>query len=368
VRVRIAVTESGPVSIRLTVRDLDFLTARLHGRRSRMAEAERLDGLSRIRSLPEFVQTIFPELELTRASDFQREAVNELVRELSGFLVHLSGAGIRFLDWVLVRFQVENVKVLLRVLITKTHAGDLQRYIVPLPRELALKIQGLTESESFEDFLRLAPKGLVRKSLEKAFEIYHDYPQPFFFEVVLDQVYFQELMERVEQLPREDRETVKPVVCQEVDIFHLMLAVRGRFHYGLTPEMLLPLHVQGTRISRPLFAEMLSDPDVYTSAGRAVGRAIDAVPTESGSGDGPADAADYGAAVERLAWTRFLRLANLAFRRSHIRLGAVTGYAGLRRVEVANLITISEGIEKGIDAETIRAHLIPGGHGEAAHV
>jgi len=368
VRVRIAVTESGPASTRLTVRDLDFLTARLHGRRSRMAEGERLDGLTRIRSLPEFIGMVSPGSEAAVASEFQRQTVSELVREISGFLVHVSGAGVRYLEWVLVRFQVENVKVLLRVLVARTHAGDLQRFIVPLPRELAIKIQGLTESESFEDFCRLAPKGLIRKSLEKALEVYQDYPQPFFFEAVLDQVYFQELMDRVEQLPREDRETVKPVASQEIDIFHLMLAVRGKFHYGLSPETLAPLHVPGTRISRPVFAEMLADPDVYTSVSRTVGRAIDMAPAETQQGDGTASVCEYGAAVERLAWARYLRLANLAFRRSHLRLGAVAGYMGLRRVEVANLITISEGIEKGLDVDTIRAHLVTAGRGEGAHV
>ena len=367
-RVRIAVTEPGPASTRLSVRDLDFLTARLHGRRSRMAEAERLDTLCRIRNLPEFVQMALPGSEAASASDFQRETLNGLVKELSGFLMHVSGSGVRFLEWALVRFQVENVKVLLRVLITRTHVGDIQQFIVPLPRELALKIQGLAESESFEDFFRLAPKGPIRKSLEKALEIYQDHPQPFFFEAVLDQVYFQELMDRTEKLPREDRETIKPVVCQEVDIFHLMLALRGKFHYGLSTEVLLPLHVRGTRIPMPVFAEMLGDADVYTAAGRAVGRAVDALPPEAAPGEGSRAACDYGAMVERLAWGRFLRLANLAFRRSHIRLGAVYGYAGLRRMEAANLTTISEGIEKGVDIEAIRAHLVPGSHGEVAHV
>jgi len=40
-------------------------------------------------------------------------------------------------------------------------------------------------------------------------------------------------------------------------------------------------------------------------------------------------------------------------------LGAIVGYAGLRRVEVANLITISEGIRGGMAAEAIRGRLIP---------
>ena len=63
--------------------------------------------------------------------------------------------------------------------------------------------------------------------------------------------------------------------------------------------------------------------------------------------------------LEGLVWKRFFRLANLAFRQSHMGLAAIIGYIGVRRVEVANLITISEGIRNGMTAETIRGRLIP---------
>jgi len=139
-------------------------------------------------------------------------------------------------------------------------------------------------------------------------------------------------------------------------MFHLMLVARGKFHYAMTQAMLQPFHVEGARIQRSLFGAMLNDPDVYTAASRARERLFDAEPFERGAdGSNVADAS----ALEGLAWNRFVRLANLAFRRSHMGLGAIVGYAGLRRVEVANLITISEGIRGGMAAETIRGRLIP---------
>ena len=367
-RVRSAIADSDTVSARQVADDPDYLAARLHGRRSRMAEAERLTGLCRIRSLSEFTRTVFPGSESQEVLDFQRLSVYELTRELSGFLAHMSGPGAGLLDWALVRFQVENLKVLIRVCLTKSPITDPQKYLVLLPKELVLDIQGLTAAESLDDFVRLVPKGLLRESLEEAIEIYRDHPRPFFFEAALDHAYFQELLARVEGVSQEDREIIKPMVCQEVDIFHLMLVVRGRFHYGLTPETLLPLHITGTRIPRALFAEMLNDQDLYSSVGRAAGRVFDAAPFERGSSNGSAATTVDGGAFEGLAWKRYLRLANLAFRQSHMGLGAVVGYAGIRRVEVANLITISEGIRKGIAAETIRARLITYTDEEAAHV
>jgi vacuolar-type H+-ATPase subunit C/Vma6 len=332
-----------------------------------MAEGERLAGLCRIRDLSEFTRAIFAGQELG-LFDFQRLSVSELIRELSGLLEHLSGPGVRLLNWVLVRFQVENLKVLIRLCITESSMADLQKYLAPLPRGLALDDQGLVALESLVGLTRLVPRGPLRESLKEAIESYGDHPRPFFFEAALDHAYFQVLLARVEDLIREDREIVEPMVCQEVDIFHLALVARGRFHYGLTQDLLLPLHVAGSRIHRALFAEMLNEQDLPTSMSRAAGRLFDATPSERGSIGGSEAAAFDVATFERLAWRRFLRLANLAFRQSHMGLGTVVGYAGIHRMEVANLITISEGIQKGMTAEAILAHLILPTGGEAFHV
>jgi vacuolar-type H+-ATPase subunit C/Vma6 len=346
--------------------DLDYLAARLHGRHSRMAEGARLDTLCHIGSLPEFFRTIFPQSELQGAPDFERLLVHELIRELSRFRAHMPASGADLLDWTVVRFQAENLKVLLRVCLNKVPVEDLDACLVPLPRELALDNQRLAAAESPEDFVRLVPKGLLRENVEMALEVYHDHPRPFFLEAALDRGYLQGLLARTERLSQGDREIVRPMVDQEVDMFHLMLVARGKFHYGLGPEMLRPLHIAGARIPPALFAAMLNDSDLFTSVGRAVGRVLDAAPLDHGSGDG--SSAIDAAAVEALAWKRFFRLANMAFCRSHMGLGAVVGYAVLRRMEVANLITICEGIRNGMAAELIRRRLIPRAYVEAAHV
>ena len=41
-------------------------------------------------------------------------------------------------------------------------------------------------------------------------------------------------------------------------------------------------------------------------------------------------------------------------------VAAVAGFLGIRRVEVANLITLSEGLRLGMDGRELRARLIPG--------
>jgi V/A-type H+-transporting ATPase subunit C len=339
------------------VRDLDYLVARLHARRSNMAEAERLDGLCRIRSLPDFFRAIYPESELKGLIGFQRLLINELINEFSGFRAYICGPGADLLDWTLVRFQVENLKVLIRICLTKIPFEEVNEHLIPLPKEFVLNIQRLAKAESPADFVRLIPKGLLQENLEKALEIYREYPQSFFFEVALDCGYFKGLVSKTEELLGEDREIVRPMVYQEADIFNLMLIARGKFYYGLTPTILRAFYVSGTRIPRTLFASMLNDTNLSTAVNRIAERVLDVELFKYGPKEG-SNAID-ASILEGLAWKRFFRLANLTFRQSHMGLAAIIGYMGLRRVEVANLITISEGIRIGISGETIRARLIP---------
>jgi len=267
-------------------------------------------------------------------------------------------------EWLLIRFQAENLKVLLRSCLAKIPFEDCQGSLLELPRDLALDTRSLTAAGSLHAFVQLLPRGAFRESLARA--ALHDAPQPFFSEVALDRTYFQELIARTRQLSGEDREAAAALAQQEADTFHLMLVVRGRFHHGLTPGELLPLHVGGTRIPRARFADMLADTDLHAAMTRAVGRALDELPPERGTGE-VATAPD-AAAIEALAWKRFARLANRTFRQGHVGLDAVVGYVGLRRAEVANLITLSEGLRLGVAADMLLARMIPRAGMEVGHV
>ena len=337
---------------------MDFVAARLHGRRSRLAEAQRLDELCHIQTNMELALTIYPEAEFHTVVDFQRHLVQDLVDELSDLLPRLSRTGAALLVWKLTRFKVENLKVVLRGIVNQIPLNLLQGHLVSLPAELGPDTEAAAAAESLDALVELLPKGTLRDGARLAVEVYGNPPKPFFLEAALDGAYFRELLVRLRRLAGEDLDLIKSMVCHEVDTFHLMLVVRGKFHYGLVPELLLPLHVAGTGIPQAQFISMLAAADLPTAASQAVGLILDTLPPRPSGRDEALGSFDPGA-LEALAWTRFLRLANAAFRRSHIGLGAVIGYAGIRRVEVANLITLSEGIRGGMAAEVIRRRLIP---------
>ena len=337
--------------------DLDYLATRLHARRSRMADGERLDELCHLRTVLELSRAVRLESECPSAAQFQRRLVQDLVQELAGCARQVGGAGGEVFAWMLARFQVENVKTLVRGWVNQTSPEVLQEHLVSLPDFLALDVPRLATAKSLEEFTALLPPGSPRQRLSEAVAVQRERPQPFFLEAALDCGYFQELLAKTRELSGADQSVVRPLALQEANFFQFMLAVRGRFHFELPADQLLTLHLPG--ISDDWFNHLLTAPDLPAAATASVGIVFDELPGER-------DFTELD--LEALAGKRFLRLANGAFRRSHMGLGAVIGYAGLRRVETANLITLSEGIRTGMTAEAIRARMIPRAEVEGAYV
>ena len=335
--------------------DLDFLGANIHGRRSRMAERERLDQLARVRSVPELARTLFPEGRFLTAVHLQRVLVMDQVEELSDIAARLVGPSRRFLDWLRVRFQMENLKVLARGFSGGMSLNDLLPHLVPLPGDLALNLEVLATAGSMEAFAALCPSEPLREGMRRALDLYNRQPRPFYVEAGMDHGYLAELLARARALPRADRAGILAIACQEADTFHLVLLARGKFHYGLGPEMLMPFHVPGALIEREEFGRLAAAEGLGDVAEAVVGAALDPWPPGLDRRSQPMDPA----LLETLAWNRYWWLANRTFRRSHMGLGAVVAYAALRRVELANLIRLSEGIRAGLPADVIRRRLIP---------
>jgi len=346
--------------------DLDYLATRLHARRSRMAEAGWLDAWCRLRAIPELVRAVYPETEFHAMGNFQRRLVQDLIQEVAGCRKHMDEVSQAFLGGLLARFQLENIKILLRGVVNRLSLETLQAHLVFLPADQALNVPALMAAGSVENFAVRLPAGRSRDGLKAMLARHQDEPPLFLLEAALDCGYHQELLARTAPLPKDEQESIRPLVCQEANLFQLLLVVRGKIHHGLAAELLLPLRITGSGVAGDWFKTLLAAADLLAVAKCSLGIALDELPASRSAGETPTTIDP--AAVESLGWKRLFRLANRAFRSSHMGLGAVAGYATLRRMEVANLITLSEGIRLGVDAGTIRARLVPRTDLEVAHV
>ena len=119
--------------------------------------------------------------------------VGDLVSECLGIRRLLDGPAGDLLEWLCVRFQVENLKVLARRGMAAGAPWDeVQAHLLPLPGDLAVKSQTLVSAESIAAFAALVPHHTLRKAVEAVQEVFRNQPQAFFIEAALDQAYLAE--------------------------------------------------------------------------------------------------------------------------------------------------------------------------------
>ena len=336
---------------------LDYVAAVLHGRRSRMAEGERLAGLCAGRSIGELARALYGETAIASAVELQKRLILDRATELLELGKKLEGPAAGLLGWMAVRFQVENLKVLARGLASHTPPSEVQGHLVPLPGDLAVDARALAAGAAVETLVEVIKQPALRDAVVAALPLVRAHPRSFFLEAALDRGYFTELLARAEAVAGDDREDVLTLVRQEIDLFHLALVVRGKFHYALPAEQVTPFYVPGAALRWKDFRAMLAAADLAEAAAKAVRLVIDKAPQT-------ADAA----ALERAAWDRYHRLAAAIFRRSQTGLGLLVAYVVLRRVELANLIAASEGIRAGMSVDDLRRRMVPRPHAEARRV
>lgn len=312
-----------------------------------------------------FFKSAYPETEFHDIIEFQRYLVRGLADELSSVSTSLGKQAASLVEWITARFEVQNIKLILRAIKTKSSIEDLRKHLISFKGEFVSKVRVGPTQMSIVDLLRIIPKGPLRKSLESIYNLYSESASTFIYETALDCSYFRELSLRTSRLHAGERQVVQPVIDQQIDTFLLMLALRGKYHLQVSPHTLLQFHVEGSRISRARLSTLISDPDARTSVTRAIGWVIDQSSVRF-LDDVPDDSIIPTA--EHLAWKRFLRLSNKAFRESHMGLGAIVGYAGVRIIEIANLISISEAIRLNLPVESIRKLLITPDTMEAGRV
>jgi len=222
--------------------DLDYLATRLHARRSRMAEGDRLDALCDIRTIPELSRTVGLDTEYQAAAKFQRRWCVTWPGNLPA-VRDMSRRGGELFAWMLARFQVENIKMLVRGLVNQTSPEVLQEHLVSFRRSRSGRAR-TGDGGSLEDFIELLPPGTPRQRLSEAVAARRDHPQPFFLEAPLTAAIFRNCWRRPAAFGRGSGHRQTPRASGS-EFFSVHVGGAGRFHYNLPSDALLSLRLPG---------------------------------------------------------------------------------------------------------------------------
>ena len=158
----------------------EFVAALLHGRRSRMGEGPRLQALCRTRTLADFGREVTADPGLASASEIEFRLAQDLVQEVAHLSREWTGPAAKLMQWLVGRFQVENLKLFVRRLMTGAPLALLKGHLLAMPIELQLDDAALAKAESMDALIRLVPRGPLRQSLVEAVGWRPEQPRSFF--------------------------------------------------------------------------------------------------------------------------------------------------------------------------------------------
>jgi V/A-type H+-transporting ATPase subunit C len=147
----------------------------------------------------------------------------------------LCGKARDFLIYWIERFEISNVKTLLRGKMSGERPAALLSRLTPMGSFGRLDIQELAHAEDVSELLRRLEAGhyagIVRQA-RRAFEETHD---PFILDAALDRGYYEGLAHRAQPLEKVMGASLRRLVGPLIDRINLVWLLRYRFNYNLPP-------------------------------------------------------------------------------------------------------------------------------------
>ncbi|OOZ36198.1 V-type ATPase subunit [Solemya velesiana gill symbiont] len=189
----------------------------------------------------------------------ERALISTLMHELSVLLRPLKGAARDVLVHWIRKFELYNLKALIRGKLNQLTYEELRENLYDLPALISLPHQELLRAENTAELLRQLEKSHYADIARQARRVYQEKNEPFSLDATIDQRYYAGLLKRARATGPEDLKPLMKLVGTLVDQQNLLWLLRYRFGYGLSPSgtyyLLVPF---GHQLSRELLKKLVN--------------------------------------------------------------------------------------------------------------
>jgi vacuolar-type H+-ATPase subunit C/Vma6 len=319
---------------------IDFLVAKTRAQRSRLYEGERLTALANLRSVTEVGHHLFPDEKFADHVALERRLVEEFGRYLASLWRYLQPPQDRLFVVQELRLELENLKLVLRAQAAGQQVAPATLPQIPLPPRFHWPGLRSTERLSPDELIRAIPEPRVRRFARLALESFEASHIPLYLEAGLDQGYFALLQAAYDSLPQVERASLERLLRYEFNMYNLMFVLRARVNYRLESELVVSLAAHfgsGAAGWVAVAAQQETARDIVSVAPPSIQEVL---------GGETADLA----AMERRLWCGLYAVANNTYYAA-ANVAALYAYAVIKRLELANLITLVEAVRYGLSAE-----------------
>lgn len=330
--------------------DMDFLCAKVRGLRGRLYAGPSLLALARLASSAAYYEKVLsgsvPQSHIQGQHSLITAHAEHLVR-ISRFL---SGKRRDAFDWLVRRYQIENLKILLRARAHKLGKDAALDLLTKLPDELSLPIDEILGAQGLKALADAIPLKPVAENLMLVAGLSEEPNFAFYLESAVEQACLTEGLRRISLLRRAERGRCIEIIETEILAYNILLLWRGLKTYSINPGTM-----QNFVIRRGPFSNLATRLRAFETDD------ISALPSALGVGKILGDKVAGIATVEDLEnvlQTQLYRTAKRLFAKSMFDFGLIVAYFFLKRFELQDLIRLSEAIRQSLGPEEARTHLV----------
>jgi V/A-type H+-transporting ATPase subunit C len=180
----------------------------------------------------------------------EQRIVAKILDETRVLIRPLSGSARTFLSFWTARFEMSNVKTLLRSKMTGERPAAVLARLTPMGTFGRLDNQALAHAEDVGELLRRLEEGPYAGIVRPARRAFEQSRDPFSLDAALDRGYYDGLILHAQPLEKTAGESFRSLMADLVDRINLVWLLRYRFNYKLPPAQVYYLLV-GSHYSLP---------------------------------------------------------------------------------------------------------------------
>lgn len=277
------------------------------------------------------------KLPSSAPKEIERVLVKSLLRDMDRLSKALDGSRKAFLEEYSRRFEVEALKAVLILKITKTKVAHPW---IPYGAMGEAAIERLLQAETLEELFELLKATEYYETLHRTLSESKERSSPFPYLVALDRYYYGRVWSALEGLKGRDRTVAEGLIGPEIDLKNLttVLRLRGGEEKAVW-HCLLPCSYQLDEEALRLIFNIGRLGEIFTQLPALKYREllVEGVKEYERSGS--------TALIEREFRIHLLAMNQRVFRGDRFHIGAILGYLNLKENEVRNLTAIVRGKE-----------------------
>ena len=284
------------------------------------------------------------EMEKPGPEVLEQGLIAALLDDYTVLLRPLTGSARALTAYWMRRFEISNLKVIVRGKIAGQRRAAIAAQLVDLGRFASLPLEELLHTEDVDELIRYLEQTSFKHIAREGVKAFRKDRDLFALDSAIERHYFNGLAQMRKGLSLSERQTVEPILGALIDQINLVWLMRYRLTYAMAPAEVYYLLLAG---GRDLDSKRLM---ALAQAG-SVPEAVAALPAEIARWvDGATDIV----ALERAMEMRVNKIAWRLLMSSMFSLGRVFAYLLLRERQLLRIHAILKGEYLGLDRADIR--------------